>query len=1479
MARILIVTQNFTVGGLETHILTLSKFLHAQGHKLFIATSEQSDLSALSPYLTDVLQVDGWVPTTGANVYKVYESLLYFIEKHQIELLHLHPHEGLLAGGLAAQKSNLPYVVSLHSPLNLSPVYGSIYRMFLFKYLLPSAQKVYCVSYEVEDVLQNVISTSNYERLLNPIDTTIFSNAEWDQDGNYVLISRIDKDKLPGVKEAIRLVAYIKEQKKDNKLLYIVGDGEKLNDLKDWVSQRFNSPSWVHFEGKRDNTEQYIRKASIVFGMGRVAIEAGAMNIPIILTGYNGIKGFLSKENVESFARRNFSGRNTENVLFSSVYEELKTLYKEPQKYQIKSYIHENYAIEKVGEKYLNAISSLANTPITSNWSEAVLSVISENKSFNIFDMSCLTSWLDHVDFGLSEQMKLLLSTSSEIKKVMEEKSALSQQLGMVNQHLHDISVYKNEHEAGLQQKISQLEVSIEQLENEKKQLMDHSKQLEDEQKQLINYSKQLEDEQKQLINYNKQLEKDKHWLEETNVQSEQSKHSILFKLQQLSSSKSFRLLHVLRRGHLQFLKGDIREKKEFLKWGYSKITKRSYPTDLRYHPFSEILSTNTQEHLHETIPILDNLLSTEKGFDVEYKKRQEYYRTFLNLQLSEESLEIIRAVRDKKYKGIIVYPAAVNWEPVQRPQQILRELASRGYLCFFCYMSNEEAFKIEEKEENLFILNKEAYLLPVLRAKSVIVLCSWLMQMAWADLLPHKFLWYDVLDQLEFLSLYDEDMQKKHNAIVEEADIVSYSARNLQSYINHRKEAIYLPNAVCLNDFLNNNVKVPEKMKQIINKNKPIIGYFGAIEEWFDTNLIESLAQENPDWQFVFIGKVGLIEGKLKQNNIHLLGQVPYKELISYASQFDVAIIPFKVNDLTNCVSPVKFFEYCALGIPIVSTPIEEMKQYEREWIKLGEDSSSFTHAIRKFLLEDTREKIKEESIKFLEKHLWSSRVDEIEIRIEKMPNGWKALSNFHSEGKVATMAATFLDFEGENFYSGGAERYLIDLDEVCSELGLTFTIYQYGNFPWIRRFRSIDVVSLSRQGYTAKELSVENISMFNRFFYEQVYYRTLLNVYSAFFEAWPVNASPSIGISHGIAWDHPSATFKYGVEFWETNRRVIESAKLCDNMVSVDTNTANWFQTIDYETGKKMSVIPNYVDLNEFTPRKEFAQLNEKVIILYPRRLYAARGLYIVLEILDSILEKFPYVEFHFVGKGFEEDTCHVIEKQKKWGSRVQWYSFPPERMPEVYKKADISLIPTMYSEGTSLSCLEAMASGNAVISTRIGGLTDLVINNYNGYLVEPSSKAVQEAIEKLLAKPEQLLLFKKRSVEVAKAFSKKEWKQKWKEIIKNNIDSGIVKSSIRSRLVEIYVDSYFDETIYGSLIVNLLKNGCLVYIRLRNHNVNAKLSFDRVQWMGWDTESFSNPDLILAEKLVAKDINKNVDVILTENWQEDFEISTII
>ncbi len=477
----------------------------------------------------------------------------------------------------------------------------------------------------------------------------------------------------------------------------------------------------------------------------------------------------------------------------------------------------------------------------------------------------------------------------------------------------------------------------------------------------------------------------------------------------------------------------------------------------------------------------------------------------------------------------------------------------------------------------------------------------------------------------------------------------------------------------------------------------------------------------------------------------------------------------------------------------------------------------------------------------------------------LDKDIKNFKIFANYNQNNNISVKTSTFFNYQGTNYYSGGAERYLLDLYEVCNNMNLNLNIYQHGEKAFFRKYNNINVIGLYSDNAPI-DYSYSFIDKQTKNYIYHTYSNTNLHIYSAFQECYPNHIGPSIGISHGISWDNKTNHYSYGKDvFWENKKIYLDGATFCDKLISVDTNTPNWFQTIDYDLGnRKFHVIPNYVDNNEFKPRDNYLEKRDKIIITYPRRLYEPRGLYIVLDIVDEILKKYKNVEFHFVGKGFSEDIENIDKKIKKYPNRIKCYSKAPEKMKEVYKNSDISLIPTQYSEGTSLSCLEALSSGNLVIATRIGGLTDLVINGFNGYLIEPSAESLKETLLNVLDNFEAQNEIRKRGIESAKSFNKKAWQNKWQQEIRS---FKIKEKSQNNELIEIYcndINHLAKNTI--KVIKEELIKGNLIYLRVDELSENDDISYGLLQVVATDEEVVSKAKKVYKEKTYKKAINRS-------------------
>jgi glycosyltransferase involved in cell wall biosynthesis len=156
-----------------------------------------------------------------------------------------------------------------------------------------------------------------------------------------------------------------------------------------------------------------------------------------------------------------------------------------------------------------------------------------------------------------------------------------------------------------------------------------------------------------------------------------------------------------------------------------------------------------------------------------------------------------------------------------------------------------------------------------------------------------------------------------------------------------------------------------------------PIVGFYGLLADWVDLELVRFLAVKRPDWRFVLIGKVDTDLSPVRHlRNVHLISQKPYSLLPAYCRSFDVAILPFVVNDLTLAANPLKLREYLAAGLPVVTTDLPEARRLGRK-VRVGKTYEEFLEQIELSLAEGSGPKA--EIANTVREESWAAKVDEM--------------------------------------------------------------------------------------------------------------------------------------------------------------------------------------------------------------------------------------------------------------------------------------------------------------------------------------------------------------------------------------------------------------------------------------------------------------------------------------------------------------------
>lgn len=301
------------------------------------------------------------------------------------------------------------------------------------------------------------------------------------------------------------------------------------------------------------------------------------------------------------------------------------------------------------------------------------------------------------------------------------------------------------------------------------------------------------------------------------------------------------------------------------------------------------------------------------------------------------ELKEIIRAYPDAK--GIILFPPSVEWDTTlfQRPHQMAMAFASLGYLVLYWVRidSVDNVKRFRKVAERLYLCNVPP------RAFSMIerpITITYTYNYNWASQLNAPIIVYEMIDHLEIFSNFPLPLlQHYHKILLRRAKVVIGTASPLVTELaRYRPDAILCLNGVDVDHFVRageSSSATPDDMRQIVAEGKPVVGYYGALAEWFDYHLLKHVATELPEYNFVLIGPdydLSMERSGIQLcSNIYWLGPKDYRQLPGYLRLFDVATIPFRATEAIQAVSPIKLFEYMAGERPIVTSDLIECRRY----------------------------------------------------------------------------------------------------------------------------------------------------------------------------------------------------------------------------------------------------------------------------------------------------------------------------------------------------------------------------------------------------------------------------------------------------------------------------------------------------------------------------------------------------------------------
>jgi len=246
--------------------------------------------------------------------------------------------------------------------------------------------------------------------------------------------------------------------------------------------------------------------------------------------------------------------------------------------------------------------------------------------------------------------------------------------------------------------------------------------------------------------------------------------------------------------------------------------------------------------------------------------------------------------------------------------------------------------------------------------------------QYFWINAIKYRKSVFRVSDKLDSFKKIGKNAKNLERELMNKVDYIIYTSRVLETYLKgYEHKMIHISNGVNIDHFLNSRQDIPEDLKVIPG---PRAIYVGAIDEWFDIDLLSNVAKKCREISFIVIGNSRIDLSKLiNLSNVFLLGKKDYKEIPAYMYNSNVGIIPFNKNHpIVQSINPIKLYEYMACGLPVVATRWKELEIIKSP-AYLADNVNSFIEGLKTALQDINKDKY----LKFARTNSWDLRYKDV--------------------------------------------------------------------------------------------------------------------------------------------------------------------------------------------------------------------------------------------------------------------------------------------------------------------------------------------------------------------------------------------------------------------------------------------------------------------------------------------------------------------
>ena len=359
------------------------------------------------------------------------------------------------------------------------------------------------------------------------------------------------------------------------------------------------------------------------------------------------------------------------------------------------------------------------------------------------------------------------------------------------------------------------------------------------------------------------------------------------------------------------------------------------------------------------------------------------------------------------------------------------------------------------------------------------------------------------------------------------------------------------------------------------------------------------------------------------------------------------------------------------------------------------------------------------------------------------------------------------YYDFDNNLVLSGGVQTYISNLLPILREAGYQCEVYQ---FEAENKSHSVELANCVIKTVPNSRVNGRyDVSVVMNELNNIIDKENDLLIFADHILTTKNDIKHTLSIQHGIHWDVKQDVSRKDFRMFLSKAlfayREHKRMRYVKHVVCVDYNFLNWYRAQVDVPNSNFTVIPNFTKISMVNEKPE-----DITKIIFARRFVKHRGTRVFAEAVDRLLAEYDNIEVTVAGRGPDEEYLH--NKLDKWQDKVVFTQYTADQSLDIHADKHISVIPTVGSEGTSLSLLEAMSAQCATVCTDVGGMTNIILNGYNGKMVSAGDvDQLYLAIKSLIEDPKERKRIALTGYETVKcSFSHARWEKQWRDVIKS-------------------------------------------------------------------------------------------------------------